>query len=102
MPPPHQCLKNDNFYTFVTHFLDFAKISAPIVFVSTLGISQRDRLASRVAFYLLVGLAFWTTHRLVPDPAVAEAAKWEALGVAQPYIAVPYEEVERRLFRASR
>lgn len=38
----------------------------------------------------------------MPDPAAAEAAKWESVGVVRPYLGVPYEGVERMLFRMSR
>ncbi len=41
-------------------------------------------------------------NRFMPDPGAVEAAKWEALGVARAYIAVPVEEVERMLVRESR
>lgn len=44
----------------------------------------------------------WAMNRVVPDPAEVEAAKWEKLGVARPYIAVPIEEIERILVRESR
>jgi hypothetical protein len=44
----------------------------------------------------------WAMNRVVPDPAEVEAAKWEKLGVARPYIAVPIEELERILVRESR
>ncbi len=79
-----------------------ASISALIAFVSTLGSTSRERALSRLIFYSLVLSSLWTMNRLVPDSAEAEAAKWEALGVARPYIGVPVEEVERILFRASR
>lgn len=70
--------------------------------MSTLGLSLRERVCSRALFYLLVVTSMAVLNRILPDPTVAEAAKWEALGVAKPYIAVPYDEIERELFRHSK
>jgi hypothetical protein len=68
----------------------------------TLGLNLWQRLAGRLVFYGLVLSGLWAVGRSVPDPAAAEAAKWEAAGVAKPYIAIPYEAIERELFRLSR
>ena len=70
--------------------------------MSTLGLSLRERVCSRLLFYSLVFAGMGLMNRLVPDPAEVEAAKWERLGVARPYIAVPIEELERILVLESR
>lgn len=70
--------------------------------VSTLGLSLRDRVCSRILFYVLVFTTMTVLSRILPDPDAAESAKWEALGVAKPYLGVPYEQVQRELFRMSR
>ncbi len=70
--------------------------------VSTLGLSLRERVCSRILFYVLVFSTMAILSHILPDPHAAEAAKWEALGVAKPYLGVPYEQVERELFRMSR
>ncbi len=70
--------------------------------MSTLGLSLRERVYSRLLFYSLVLAGMWAMNRVVPDPAEVEAAKWEKLGVARPYIAVPIEELERIIVRESR
>lgn len=70
--------------------------------MSTLGSTFRERVGSRLVFYGLVVSGLWGMNRLVPDPSAVEAAKWESLGVARAYIAVPVEEVERLLVRESR
>lgn len=93
---------SENFRVRENQFLDFWLDLASIGFVSTLGLSLRERLCSRALFYLLVFTTMALLNRILPDPAVAEAAKWESLGVAKPYIAVPYEEIERELFRQSK
>ena len=68
----------------------------------TLGVSRRDRMISRICFYLVVGMVMWGTNRLIPDFAALEAQKWEASGVARAYIAVPMNEMEKILIRESR
>lgn len=93
---------SENFRVRENQFLDFCLDLASIGVVSTLGLSLRERVCSRALFYLLVFTAMALLNRILPDPAVAEAAKWEALGVAKPYFAVPYEEIERELFRQSK
>lgn len=70
--------------------------------MSTLGLSLRERLCSRILFYVLVFSTMAVLSRILPDPYAVEAAKWEALGVAKPYLGVPYEQVERELYRMSR
>ncbi len=70
--------------------------------MSTLGLSLRERVFSRLLFYSLVLAGMWAMNRFVPDPAEVEAAKWDRLGVAKPYIAIPVEELERILVRESR
>jgi len=70
--------------------------------VNTLGISQKERLLSRISFYLLVILVMWGTNRLIPDFDALEEHRWEARGVARPYIAVPMSEMERILISESR
>jgi len=70
--------------------------------VNTLGISQKERILSRIRFYLLVMLVMWGTNRLIPDFEALEAQRWEARGVARPYIAVPLSELDRILIRESR
>lgn len=61
--------------------------------VSTLGVSTRDRIISRVCFYLLVLGVVWTTNQLLPDWEAIEQEKWEARGVVSPLIAVPLSEL---------
>lgn len=70
--------------------------------MSTLGLSLRERVISRLLFYGLVVSGMWAMNRALPDPVTQEMAEAAALGVARPYIAVPYEQVERELFRISR
>lgn len=70
--------------------------------MSTLGLTLRERLCSRLLFYILVFSGMWAMNRALPDPAAQERAEEIALGVARPYIAVPFAEVERELFRLSR
>ena len=70
--------------------------------MNTLGISEKERLLSRISFYLLVVLVMWGTNRLVPDFDALEAQRWEERGVARPYIAVPLSELERSLSSESR
>jgi hypothetical protein len=55
-----------------------------------------------MSFYLLVGTVMWTLNHVLPDPAELEARKWEAMGVARPYIAVPVSDVDFAIFRESR
>jgi len=47
-------------------------------------------------------MVMWGTNLLVPDFEVLEAQRWEARGVARPYIAVPISEIERIIVRESR
>lgn len=61
--------------------------------VSTLDVSTRDRVISRICFYLLVLGVFWMTNRLLPDWETIEREKWEARGVPTPLIAVPLSEL---------
>lgn len=82
--------------------LDGVRGFALIGGVSTLGLSLRERVCSRLLFYFLVFAGMWLMNRLVPDPSEIEADHWEALGVARPYIAVPIDELERILVRESR
>lgn len=63
---------------------------------------MRERVLSRLLFYSLVVSGMWAVNRALPDPVAQEKAEAAALGVARPYIAVPYEQVERELFRMSR
>lgn len=98
---PHS-LKTDNFFNNENQILDLGLISALIGIVNTLGISQRERFVSRIRFYLLVMLVMWGTNLLVPDFEALEAQRWEARGVARPYIAVPISEMERIIVRESR
>ena len=70
--------------------------------MSTLGLTLRERLLSRLLFYALVGSGVWGMNRVLPDPGEIEAARWESLGVARPYIAVPIEEIEDWIVRESR
>lgn len=62
--------------------------------VGSLGISRKERRISRVVFYLLVILVMWGTNLLTPDFKALEAQRWEAQGVARPYIAVSASEWE--------
>ena len=82
--------------------MDGAGVAALIQTMATLGLTSGQRLVGRLVFYGLVLSGLWAAGRGVPDPAAAEAARWESAGVARPYIGVPYEEVERMLFRMSR
>lgn len=82
--------------------MESLRLFALIGGVSTLGLSLRERVCSRLLFYSLVLAGMWAMQRAVPDPAEVDAAKWESLGVARPYIAVPVEEMERFLVRQSR
>lgn len=77
-------------------------LSALLVGVDTLGISRKERRISRVFFYLLVLFVMWGTNLLVPDFQVLEAGRWEARGVARPYIAVSPAEWEAILRREGR
>ena len=61
--------------------------------MNTLGVSTRDRIISRVCFYLLLLAVVWTTNRLLPDWEAIEREKWEARGVVPPLIAVPLSEL---------
>lgn len=63
---------------------------------------MRERALSRLLFYGLVVSGMWAVNRALPDPVAQEKTEAAALGVARPYIAVPYEQVERELFRMSR
>lgn len=92
----------NNFFNNENQILDLGLISALIAFVNTLGISQKERLLSRISFYLLVMLVLWVTNHLIPDFAALEEQRWEELGVARPYIAVPMAELERILISESR
>lgn len=92
----------DNFFNNENQILDSSLFSALIGIVNTLGISQKERLLSRISFYLLVVLVLWGTNRLIPDFDALEAQRWEARGVARPYIAVPMSEMERVLISESR
>ena len=98
---PHS-FRFDNFFNNENQILDSRLISALIAFVNTLGISQKERILSRISFYLLVVLVMWGTNRLLPDFDALEAQRWETRGVARPYIAVPMSEMERVLFSESR
>jgi hypothetical protein len=92
----------DNFFNNENQILDLPLISALIGIVNTLGISQKERLLSRISFYLLVVLVMWGTNRLIPDFDALEAQRWEDRGVARPYIAVPLSELDRILISESR
>lgn len=61
--------------------------------MSQLGVSTRDRIISRICFYLLVLAVVWTTNALLPDWTAIENEKWEARGVVPPLIAVPLSEL---------
>ncbi|MEM1443469.1 MAG: hypothetical protein AAGF67_14070 [Verrucomicrobiota bacterium] len=61
--------------------------------VNQLGVSTRDRILSRVSFYLLLLGVVWTTNHLLPDWTAIEQAKWESQGVVTPLIAVPLSEL---------
>jgi hypothetical protein len=98
---PHS-FRFDNFFNNENQILDSGLISALIAFVNTLGISQKDRLLSRISFYMLVTLVLWVTNHLIPDFEALEAQRWEDRGVARPYIAVPMSEMERILISESR
>ncbi len=91
-----------NLFKNKNHFLDSWWFSALLALVSTLGISQRERLVSRICFYAIVSLVMWGANRFVPDFASLEAERWEARGVARPYIAVPISELEMIVIRESR
>ncbi|MCB1204309.1 MAG: hypothetical protein KDN18_08610 [Verrucomicrobiae bacterium] len=84
------------------HFLDLERKVALLGGVNTLGLTLRERLCSRLFFYILVFSGMWALNRALPDPLAQERAEEIALGVARPYIAVPYADVERELFRMSR
>lgn len=86
----------------MNQFLDSCPDFALIGGVSTLGLSLRERVYSRLLFYSLVLAGMWAMNRAIPDPAEMEEAKWEQLGVARPYIAVPIEELEMIIVRESR
>ncbi|MDF1658304.1 MAG: hypothetical protein P1U58_11880 [Verrucomicrobiales bacterium] len=62
-----------------------------------LGVSTRDRVISRICFYLLVLGVVWTTNSLLPDWDAIEEEKWESRGVVAPLIAVPLSELSSRL-----
>lgn len=67
--------------------------SALLVPVNTLGISVRDRVISRISFYLLVFAVMWIANRFLPDWNAIEEKKWEERGVVPYYIAVPLSEL---------
>lgn len=85
-----------------SHFLDSRRKPALIRFVSTLGISQRERFFSRMRFYLVVVTVMWSLNHALPAPAEFEARNWEALGVMRPYLGVPFSEVDFSIFGQSR
>lgn len=61
--------------------------------MNQLGVSTRERILSRIGFYLLLLGVVWTTNRLLPDWTAMEEAKWESRGVVAPLIAVPLSEL---------
>lgn len=65
--------------------------------VNQLGVSTRDRILSRISFYLLVLGVMWATNHLLPDWNAMEQAKWESRGVVSPLIAVPLSELSAHL-----
>lgn len=65
--------------------------------VNTLGVKTRDRVISRICFYVLVATAMWTTNRLLPSVEelyVGPTVRIDhQLQLAQPLIAVPISEL---------
>lgn len=61
--------------------------------MSTLGVRTRDRVISRISFYLLVFGVLWITNHLLPDWNALEEEKWAERGVVPFYIAVPLSEL---------
>ncbi len=62
-------------------------------FMPSLGITTRERVISRISFYLLlVGFAQISTW-VFPDPEVREARSWAERGVVAPMIAVPLSDL---------
>ena len=67
--------------------------------MNPLQIPVRDRVLSRVVFYLLVGLVFWGVGLTQPSQSQIAAQKDQQLGVAKAYFAVP---IDPDIIRASR
>tara|TARA_R110002096_G_scaffold44488_7_gene119546 strand:- start:685 stop:897 length:213 start_codon:yes stop_codon:yes gene_type:complete len=61
--------------------------------VSQLGTSLKERIVSRICFYLLVALVVWTGNRSIPVPEEMEEKKWADRGVAPVFIAVPIADL---------
>lgn len=59
--------------------------------------SWRQRLISRVLFYMTVVAVLSAVERLVRDPVVTASEFDKKLGVAQPYFGVPFEKVAHLL-----
>jgi hypothetical protein len=86
-----------NYFKIDNNFWIFFMEKSLTVRVNHLGVSARDRIISRVCFYLLVPGVVWTTNYLLPDWEAIEREKWEARGVVPPLIAVPLSELSSRL-----
>lgn len=61
--------------------------------MNTLGISLKERVISRVVFYLCVGFTMWVLNKIVPEPMVQAYAQWEIVDPTAPLIAVPLSEL---------
>lgn len=61
--------------------------------VNTLGVSLRERVISRIAFYICVTFTMWFLNRIAPEPMAQENAYWEHVSPPGPLIAVPLSEL---------
>lgn len=92
----------EKYRQFENHFLDFGTRSALLGIVSTLGLTLRQRVMSRLVFYSLLFLGLWAGNRVLPEAADGSGGVGPREAVARPYIAVPYDEIERELSRLNR
>jgi hypothetical protein len=66
-------------------------------FMSTLGVSARDRFISRISSYPSLVAVLWTTNHLLPVEGEWQRQKELSKGVVQAMIAVPASEVPAML-----
>ena len=61
--------------------------------MNKLEISARERLISRICFYVLVYAVFWGANFMLPDYDRIEREHYARLGVIEPIIGVPVSEL---------
>ncbi len=61
--------------------------------MNTLGISLKERVISRMVFYIGFGITMWLLNRIVPEPVEQAYAQWEIVDPTVPLIAVPLSEL---------